>query len=90
MTKSPKAIDGIDRDILRVMNSSNRSLAANEIAKHIGITPASVGARLKKLWRKRIVRPERQGGMRTYARTFSGKIKTIKARSYIGWVIDVK
>lgn len=85
-------IDSVDRDILRHMNQIRRNLSGNQIAKKVNLTPSAISPRLRNLQSKGIIKPLEIKGMRTFKRTFPGKLKpvTIKAPRSILWGLDIK
>ena len=84
-------IDGIDRDILRMLNGSRRPLSGNQIAKGISLSGSALRPRLNNLKFKGIIKPNEKG-LRTFNRKFPGSSKLVKIRSpsSILWGIDLK
>ncbi len=89
-------IDGVDRSILRSMNSTRRTLSSSEIAKKVKFTPSGIRPRLDKLKSQGIIKKADIGGMRSFRRTFINPqtkkrtTRTIRAPRSIKWKIDIK
>jgi len=84
------SIDGIDRDIIRVLDSAGVPLTSSEIARSVNMSPPAIMPRLINLKKKGIIKPVELGGMRTFERKFGNETKTIESRSSIAWELDVK
>lgn len=89
-------IDGVDRSILRSMNSTRRQLSSSEIAKKVKFTPSGIRPRLDKLKSQGIIKKADVGGVRSFKRTFINPqtkrkvTRTIRAPRSIKWKIDIK
>ena len=87
--RKKKTIDGMDRSILRSINSSRRSLSSRQIAKNVNMSSSAILVRLNNLRVRGILKSKAQG-IRKFNRTFSNnKTRTIKAPRSIYWDIDI-
>ncbi len=83
-------IDGMDKEILRKLNSSRRGLNANVLSKRVGMSASGIRPRLDNLKHKGIIRPIRIQGTRSFNRQFGKQVVRIKAPRSITWGIDLK
>ena len=56
-TSTPAPLDGFDRKILELVQCSNRT-TSEEIADRVGLSPAAVQRRLKRLREQRVIRAD--------------------------------
>ena len=90
MKKRKKIIlDGIDREILRVLYSRS-PLPSRQIAKYVGLSSPAIFPRLNHLKSKGIIKISKVYGFRIFERTFGNKIRKIKSPQSIFWDLDLK
>ncbi len=87
--RKKKTLDGIDREILRVLYY-RRPLASRQIAKYIGLSTPAIFPRLNNLRLKGIIKVSRVYGLRIFERTFGNKVRKIKSPQSIFWDLDLK
>jgi len=89
MKKRKKIIlDGIDREILRVLYS-RKPLPSSQIAKFVGLSAPAIFPRLNNLKSKGIIKISKTYGLRTFERNYGLKIKKIKSPQSIFWDLDL-
>jgi predicted transcriptional regulator len=86
--RKKKVLDGIDKEILRTLYEK-RPLVSREIAKSVGLTAGAIAPRLNNLKKKRILKIKGTEGLRTFKRSFNGKVKLIKSPRSILWDLDL-
>jgi hypothetical protein len=90
MKKRKKNIlDGIDREILRVLYIRN-PLASRQIARYVGLSNPAIFPRLDRLKSKGIIKISKISGIRIFEREFNNKIFKIKSPQCIYWDLDLK
>lgn len=87
--KKNVVLDGLDRDILRVLNLK-RPLVSSKIAQCVGLSTSSISNRLNKLKRYGILRKVNVSKVRVYSRNFSGQEVNIRSPRCIYWDFDLK
>lgn len=87
--RKKKILDGIDREILRVLYS-RRPLASRQIAKYVGLSTPAIFPRLNNLKIQGIIKISKIYGFRIFERTFGNKIRKIKSPQSIYWDLDLK
>ena len=95
MKKRPrKVLDGVDRNILRLLYAARRPLTGNQIAQKIHYSSPAVKRRLVALQSRSIIKPLRRGKVRIFDRSFIIKgrkiIKKVRAPSRILWGLDIQ
>ena len=81
-------LDGIDREILRVLTKRS-SLVTRNIAKVVGLSPPAITPRLNNLKNSGIIKISKVSEIRSYQR-FYGKNKVqIKSPSSVHWSLDI-
>ena len=85
-----KILDGVDKDILRVLYYKNKPLVGSEIARVIGLSCTAISPRLNSLLEKGILRKSKISKLRKFKRNYNNKIKKINSHSRIYWEIDLK
>jgi DNA-binding Lrp family transcriptional regulator len=89
--RKKKLIDGMDRDILRLIYRSHpQTLSGAQIAKGVTLSPPAIKPRLINLKNQGIVRQVKCGNMRNFERTFGKQLIKISAPSKICWGLDLK
>ena len=87
--RKKEVLDGIDREILRVL-LKRRPLVSRQIAGKVGLTPSAIAPRLMNLKKKGILKTVKILGMRKFKRKCKNKIRNIKSPRSIYWDIDIK
>jgi hypothetical protein len=87
--RKKKILDGIDREILRVLYS-RRPLASRQIARYVGLSAPAIFPRLNHLKSQGIIKISKVCGYRTFKRTFGNKVKKIKSPQSICWDLDLE
>jgi len=85
-------LDGMDKEILRLLYAAQRPLSGNAISQAIGLSAPSTNIRLAKLEEKGILKISQSALPRTFTRTFKTKTGsrsvTISAPAKKLWAID--
>jgi len=87
--RKKKEIDGIDREILRLLYS-NGTLVSSAIAKFVGLSPSAIAPRLQSLEDKEILKKSKVLGMRKFKKKVKGGVVTVKSSRGIYWEIDLE
>jgi predicted transcriptional regulator len=87
--RKKKILDGIDREILRVLYA-RKSLASRKIAKYVGLSTPAIFPRLDHLKSEGIIKISKVSGFRIFERTFGDKTRKIKSPQSICWDLDLK
>lgn len=87
--RKKKEIDGIDRDILRLLYSKG-VLVSSAIAKFVGLSSSAIAPRLQNLEEKEILKKSKVLGMRSFKKKVKGGYVTVKSPRGIYWEIDLK
>jgi len=87
--RKKKEIDGIDREILRLL-SSKGVLVSSAIAKFVGLSPSAIAPRLQNLEDKEILKRSKVLGMRKFKKKVKGGFVTVKSPRGIYWEIDLE
>ena len=87
--RKKKEIDGIDREILRLLYS-NGALVSSAIAKFVGLSPSAIAPRLKSLENKEILKKSKVLGMRKFKKKVKGGVVTVKSPRGIYWEISLE
>jgi DNA-binding Lrp family transcriptional regulator len=82
-------LDGIDREILRILYK-NGPLNARTISSAINLSPPAVSLRLNSLKKKGLVRIHSSLGIRIFRREFNGSKVKIKSPRSIYWEVDIE
>ena len=85
-----KILDGIDREILRYLHQSSKSLVSSNIAKCVGLTPSAISPRLNNLKSQGIIKQTKITGLRSFNRQFGNRSVRISAPRSIFWGLDLK
>jgi len=88
--RKKKTIDGIDRDVLRFLRSTNRTPTSRQIAQKVNLSGASIMPRLNNLKSQGIIKDVKCGKMRTFDRRFGNRTIKIKAPSMKCWGLNLK
>jgi DNA-binding Lrp family transcriptional regulator len=89
MKRRKNFLDGIDREIIRVLYS-RKSLSSRQIAKYVGLSSPGIFPRLNHLKSKGIIKISRVYGFRIFEREFGNKLRKIKSPQSIYWGLDLK
>jgi DNA-binding Lrp family transcriptional regulator len=89
MNRKKKKLDGIDREILRVLYL-RRPLPSRQIARFVGLSTPAIFPRLKNLKSEGIIKISRIYGIRIFERNFGNKNVKIKSPQSIFWDLDLK
>ena len=87
--RKKKVIDGIDREILRVL-LIRRPLVGSQIASYVGLTSSAITLRLNNLQESGIIKQSKILGIRNFSRNFGNHIKKIKSPRSIYWDLDIE
>ncbi|MEM0465854.1 MAG: winged helix-turn-helix transcriptional regulator [Candidatus Pacearchaeota archaeon] len=87
-TRKKKILDGIDKEILRVLYKRKR-LVSRQIAKSVGLTPPAIIPRLQNLKNQGLIKIEKISKNRIFERKFNNKLVKIKAPKSIFWSLDL-
>lgn len=82
--RKKKILDGIDREILRVLYS-RRNQVSSQIAKSVGLSTSAIFPRLYNLESKGIIKISKKGGIRRFKKN---SLKIDSPRK-IFWDLDV-
>jgi DNA-binding MarR family transcriptional regulator len=85
-----KVIDGMDKDILRVLYYKNKPLVGSEIARFVGLSPAAISPRLNNLLMKGILKKSQDPKIRKFKRKFKNITKKVNTPRRVYWEIDLK
>ena len=91
--RKKKIIDGMDREILRVLNKRHPiTMSGSSIARGVDIASSAIAPRLNNLQMKGIIKQKEIQGLRKFERRIKGhqKFVKIKAPRSILWGIDFK
>ncbi|MCW8966569.1 MAG: winged helix-turn-helix transcriptional regulator [Candidatus Pacearchaeota archaeon] len=83
-----KNLDGIDREILRVLCRS-RPLISSKIAQGVGLSSSGVVPRLENLKSLGIIKVSKSSGVRSFQKKINGKNKLIRIPSRVYWDLDL-
>ena len=84
-----KELDGIDREILRVLYK-NGPLNARTISSAISLSAPAVSLRLNSMKEKGLLRIHSSLGLRSFTRKFGRGVIKIKSPRSIYWEVDLK
>ena len=87
--RKKKKLDGIDREILRVL-FYRKPLPSRQIAHAVGLTPAAIIPRLNNLMENGIIKIFLISKIRVFERSFGNNIVKIKSPRNIFWDLDLK
>lgn len=87
--RKKKVLDGIDREILRVLYVRN-PLASRQIANYVGLSAPAIFPRLESLKNEGIIKISKISGIREFKREFGSKTKKIKSPQSIFWALDLE
>jgi predicted transcriptional regulator len=82
-------LDGIDKDILRVLTIRS-PMVGRQIAKFVGLSSSAISLRLEKLEGLGILRKAHKDCVRCFERTYNGRLKKIKSPRSISWALDLE
>lgn len=88
--RKKRTIDGIDRDVLRFLRSTNRTPTSRQIAQKVNLSGASIMPRLNNLKSQGIIKDIKCGKVRTFDRKFGNRNVKIKSPSMRCWALDLK
>ena len=87
--RKKKILDGIDREILRVLYTRH-PLPSRKIARYVGLTTPAIFPRLENLKSNGIIKISKVYGYRIFERSFGNKLRKIKSPQSIFWDLDLK
>ncbi len=86
--RKKKIIDGMDREILRKINGSKKSISGRQIALKVKLSPSAIKPRLLNLKRQGIIKNTNLG-IRTFSRKIGNRSIKINSPRSILWDIDL-
>lgn len=86
--RKTKELDGIDREILRVL-FLYRPLVSRKIAQNVGLSASAIAPRLKNLENLGIIKKVKLSGLRKYKVNSKKGSRRIKSYQSIYWDLDL-
>jgi DNA-binding Lrp family transcriptional regulator len=86
--RKKKTIDGIDREIIRVLCKKS-PIVTRRIGKFVGLTSPSIIIRLNNLRDQGIIKVSKVSGIREFYREYKDKTVKIRSPQKILWGLDL-